>query len=294
MNHLFRAVVIGLSLLSLSFVFVSPVAAKTRVAVMDFDNKTPHGGWRIGRGASDMLATELVKLKKYSVIERDKLASILKEQDLGASGRIDPATAVKIGKVLGVDFIVTGSVTEYGQSSGGGGGGGVRVGKKGYHAGVDVRVVNATTGEIVFADSAEDSDTSMSVRVFGIGGGESFNEKKATKVLRQAIEKVVAKISFEGGGGGSAAAAKPVDVLIADVDGSTVTLNQGSAAGFKVGQKVKISRKDKEIKDPATGKVIKVKYKKIGTIEITTVESSYAEGKIVKGEGFAVGDLAKQ
>jgi curli biogenesis system outer membrane secretion channel CsgG len=291
MNHLTRAMAIGLSLLLL---FVSaPVLAKTRIAVMDFDNKTPHGGWRIGRGASDMLATELVKLKKYSVIERDKLASILKEQDLGASGRIDPATAVKIGKVLGVDYIVTGSVTEYGQSSGGGGGGGVHVGKKGYHAGVDVRVVNATTGEIVFADSAEDSDTSMSVRVFGIGGGEKFNEKKATKVLRKAIEKVVAKMTFEGGGG-SSAAAKPVDVLVADVDGNTVTLNQGSAAGFKVGQKVKITRKDKEIKDPATGKVIKVKYKKIGTIEITAVESSYSEGKIVKGEGFAVGDLAKK
>jgi curli biogenesis system outer membrane secretion channel CsgG len=290
MNHLIRAMAVGLSLLLL---FASaPVLAKTRIAVMDFDNKTPHGGWRIGHGASDMLATELVKLKKYSVIERDKLASILKEQDLGASGRIDPTTAVKIGKVLGVDYIVTGSVTEYGQSSGGGGGGGVRVGKKGYHAGVDVRVVNATTGEIVFADSAEDSDTSMSVRVFGIGGGEKFNEKKATKVLRKAIEKVVAKMSFEGGG--SAVAAKPVDVLVADVDGKTVTLNQGSAAGFKVGQKVKITRKDKEIKDPATGKVIKVKYKKIGTIEITAVESSYSEGKIVKGEGFAVGDLAKK
>ncbi len=156
MMQLSRALTISLSLM---LIFAAPVYAKTRVAVMDFDNKTPHGGWRIGQGASDMLATHLVKLGKYSVIERDKLATVLKEQDIGQSGRIEPRTAVKLGKVLGVSYIVTGSVTEYGQSSGGGGGGGVHVGKTGYHAGVDVRIVNATTGEIVFADSAEHSDT---------------------------------------------------------------------------------------------------------------------------------------
>ena len=292
MKHSLRAMVFGLAFL---LVFVSPVvAAKPRVAVMDFDNKAQYGDWRIGHGASDMLATELVKLGKYSVIERDKLASLLKEQDLGASGRIDPTTAVKIGKVLGVDYVVTGAVTEYGQSSGGGGGGGVHVGKKGYHAAVDIRIINAATGEIVFADTAEHHETSMSVRVFGIGGGESFNEQKATKVLREAIEKVVAKMTFEGGGGGAADTAAPEQTMIADIDGTTITLNQGTASGFKVGQKVKISRKDKEIKDPATGKVIRVKYKNVGTIEITNVADKYSEGKIVSGAGFAIGDLAKK
>ena len=292
MNRLSRAIFLGLLFL---FVCAAPVYAKTKVAVMDFDNKTPHGGWQVGQGASDMLATELVKLGKYSVLERDKLATLLKEQDLGASGRIDPQTAAQIGKVLGVAYIVTGSVTEYGQSTSGGGGGGVHVGKKGYHAAVDVRIVNAVTGEIVFADTAEHSDTSMNIRVFGIGGGESFNEKKATEVLRASIEKVVAKMTFEGGGdGGSASAADTVQAMIADVDGSNVTFNQGGAAGLKVGQKVKVVRKDKEITDPATGKVIKVKYKDIGSVEITVVESSYSEGKIVSGSGFAVGDIVKQ
>jgi len=291
MKHSLTTVIFGLAFL---LVFTSPVYAKPRVAVMDFDNKAQYGDWRIGHGASDMLATELVKMGKYSVIERNKLASLLKEQDFGSSGRIDPTTAVKIGKVLGVDFVVTGAVTEYGQSSSGGGGGGVHVGKKGYHAAVDVRIINAATGEIVFADSAEHHDTSMSVRVFGIGGGESFNEQKATKVLREAIEKVVAKMTFEGSGGGAAIAAVTEEVMIADIDGSTVTLNQGKSAGLTVGQKVNVSRKGKEIKDPATGKVIRVKYKKVGSIEITNVADKYAEGKIVSGSGLAVGDIIKK
>jgi hypothetical protein len=101
-------------------------------------------------------------------------------------------------------------------------------------------------------------------------------------------------MKFEGGSGGAVAAAPAEPTMIADIDGKTVTLNQGNAAGFKVGQKVKISRKDKEIKDPASGKVIRVKYKNIGSIEITNVADKYAEGKIISGAGFAVGDLVRK
>jgi curli biogenesis system outer membrane secretion channel CsgG len=290
MKHFVRAAVAGLSVL---FLLVAPAHAKSKVAVMDFENKAQYGGSRVGQGASDMVATHLVKLGKYSVLERDKIGSVLKEQDFGQSGRVDPNTAMKLGKVLGVAYIVTGAVTEYGQSSGGGGGGGINIGKKGYHAAVDVRVVNATTGEIVFADTAEHSQESTNVRVFGFGGGEQFNEKKATEVLRTAIEKVVAKMSFEGDGGGGGGAAE-VEAKIADIDGKTITLNQGSGAGFKVGQKLNVQRKEKEIKDPESGKVIKVKYQTVGTIEITKVEADYAEGKVSSGDGFKVGDLAKK
>jgi curli biogenesis system outer membrane secretion channel CsgG len=266
--------------------------AKDRVAVMDFTNKSQHGGWRLGQGASDMLTTALVKTGKFSVMERDKLASILKEQDLGASGRIDPSTAARIGKVIGVGYIITGAVTEYGQSSMGGGGKGVNVGKKGYHATVDIRMVNATTGEIVFADSAGANKSSVSVRVFGIGGGERFNEKKATEVMRIAIKKLTGKIMSTP----LAPTGKPMasgSILVADVDGNIVTLNKGSNGGLKAGQAVTISRKGKVIKDPQTGKILKVKYIKVGTLKLTEVEESYAEGAITSGTGFQVGDVIK-
>ena len=126
-------------------------------------------------------------------MERDKLAYVMKEQDLGASGRFDPSTAARIGKIIGVEYIITGAVTEYGQSKSGGGGGGFHFGKKGYHASVDVRMVNATTGEIVFADSGSASNSSIDVEAFGFGGGESFNEKKASAAMRAAIQEVAAK-----------------------------------------------------------------------------------------------------
>lgn len=289
-------VVMGL----IAVMMASTAWCKARVAVMDFDNKTQYGGWRLGRGASDMLTTELVKTKKFRMMERDKLASLLKEQDLGVSGRIDPSTAARIGKVIGVQYIVTGAVTEYGQSSRGGGGWRFSMSKKGYHATVDVRIVSATTGEIVFADSGTHAKSSTSVRVMGYGGGERFNEKAATEVMRTAIQKLAGKIKtseIAGKGKSASGGRKRIKAsgkaMVADVDGKIVSLNKGRNAGFKVGNKVTIYRKGKVIKDPSTGKVIKVKYKKVGIIKLTEVEKSYSEGKIVKGKGFKVGDIVK-
>ncbi|MDL1984012.1 MAG: penicillin-binding protein activator LpoB [Deltaproteobacteria bacterium] len=293
---MYRLKLAGILSCVMVLMFLATAWAKDRVAIMDFENKFQHGGWRLGQGASDILTTELVKTGKFDVMERDRLAAIIKEQNLGASGRIDPSTAARIGKIIGVEYIITGAITEYGQSRAGGGGKGVQVGKTGYHATVDIRMINAATGQIVFADSSSHSDSTFNVRVFGIGGGESFNEKKATEVMREAIKNLAAKITsapIKSGGGKSTAGSSGSKTLVADVDGNIITLNKGKNAGFKTGQEVTISRKGKVIKDPQTGKVLKIKYKKIGAIKLTEVEDSYAEGEIISGSGFNVGDIVR-
>jgi len=171
---------------------------KIGVAVMDFETKVPGHGWRVGQGASDMLTTALVKCKKFRVYERDKLASLMKEQGLQLSGAVDGATAVRVGKLIGVKYIVTGSVTEYGTSkSGFNVPGYFAMGKTGYSASVDVRIVSVETGEILFADTGTGALESQSLAVLGIGGGESFDEKKATQAMRIAIDDLARKLYFE-------------------------------------------------------------------------------------------------
>jgi len=171
---------------------------KISIAIMDFETKVPGYDWRVGQGASDMLTTSLVKTKKYRVYERNKLASIMKEQGFQQSGAVDQATAVRLGKMIGVKYILTGAVTEYGTSqSGFQAGGFANVGKKGYSAAVDVRAVSVETGEIVFADTAEGVLKSTHVSVMGFGGGESFDHKKATEAMRVAIDKVMAQIYID-------------------------------------------------------------------------------------------------
>jgi len=269
--------------------FVS--AGGPRVAVMNFENRAQYGDWRIGQGAADILTTELVKTNKFDMYERSRLNSVMKEQDMSNSGRFDASTAAKIGKLIGVQYVITGAVTEYGESSSGiHGGGYFSAGKKGYYAGVDIRVIDVNTGKILVADTGEGVKTSKNVSVLGFGGGEKFNEKHATEALRNAIKEVSGKIAaadFKGG-----AAAGPVTTLIADVSGSTITLNQGKSAGLSVGDVLTVKRQGKVIKDPATGAVLKVNYDVIGKIKLTEVDSAYSIGTVQSGSGFANGDTA--
>jgi len=171
---------------------------KIPIVVMDFETRVPGHGYRVGQGASDMLITALVKTKKYRVYERNKLKSIMKEQNLQMSGAVDASTAVQIGKLVGAKYIVTGAVTEFGiKKSGAHGGGYFSVGKKAYRATVDVRAVSVQTGEITFADTGSGILKSKSVSVLGFGGGEDYDEKKASESMRMAIDDVISRIYIE-------------------------------------------------------------------------------------------------
>ena len=291
-----RTVKTTILLLLLTFLLTTAAWCKPRVAVMDFDNKTSYGGWRLGRGAADMLTTEMVKMGTMEMFERDRLATVIKEQNLGASGRVDSGTAARIGKIIGVQYIITGSVTEYGRSKAGGGGGGVRVGKTSYSSTVDIRMVDAVNGRIVFADNGNHSISSMNVRVFGFGGGQSFNEKAATEAMRGAIQDLTQKlaaVNLKSIKPKPSAGMRSGKAVVADVDGNLLTLNKGNGAGLKSGQVLTVKRKSKVIKDPSTGKILKVRYKTIGKIKLTEVDSGYSEGKAIKGSGFKVGDIVE-
>src|SRR5437016_618213 len=88
---------------------------KVRVAVMNFANNSTWSWWgdKLGEAANDEFTTQLVNSGQFSVIERAQLQSILAEQGLGASGAVQASTAAKIGKLLGVQVIFTGSITDF-------------------------------------------------------------------------------------------------------------------------------------------------------------------------------------
>src|SRR6202790_4093640 len=109
---------------------------KKRVAVFDFDYATVKTNSAalfgsdvdIGKGIADLLVKNLVQDGTYSVIERKALDKILAEQNFSNSDRANPASAAKIGKILGLDAIIVGSITEFGNETkdtkvGGAGGG---------------------------------------------------------------------------------------------------------------------------------------------------------------------------
>lgn len=283
---------------------------KRRIAVLDFDSGSINGnpfvsGW-LGQGAakgvSDLIVNKLVDSGTYRVMERSKLDAILREQDLGESGRVDAGTAARIGKLLGVEAVLVGSITQFNvdEKSTGFSFGGLfgNSGKKSL-ANVQItgRLVDTETGEIIATvqGKGEADQKSGSTRVLGIGGGDSVSNNDslliaaADKAVTQMVTMVVdsaSKLTANAGASG-------LEALIADIGGGQITLNKGTIAGFAKGMQISVERVTKQVKDPATGKVLRQVSSSIGRLELVEVARDYSVGRIISGSGFRVGDTVK-
>jgi len=280
---------------------------KPRVAVLEFKNKASHYSWNwydAGRGAQDMLVTELVKSGKYRVIEREQLAAIMQEKHLSLSGDIDPRTAVKIGKMLGVEYLIAGAVTELGTTDRGASVPGgllrglpsVNVHSQKAEAAIDARAFSTTTGEIVWADSAKDETSDAQVFVAGAGGGAS-DRGKVDKIIRPVCQKLAlsfGKADIKTTGMGGHGDASGIVGKIANVDGATLYINAGSEGGVKEGDEFTVYRVGKQIKDPDTGEVLGADEVKVGKVRVTAVKGPrLSVAASVSGSGFKAGDTLK-
>ena len=185
----------ALVLVVASVAFAADKSTKPRLAVLEFKNKADNQWWYSSGAAAaqDVFVTELVKSGKYRVVEREQLAALMEEKNLTLSGDVDPATAVKVGKLLGVNYLLTGSVTEYGNTDVGGHGFGVSAGKRKFVAAMNARLIDTSTGEVVWADEARAEEASVKVSVFGVGGGVDDN-RMFDKVMKPVIQQLTASI----------------------------------------------------------------------------------------------------
>jgi curli biogenesis system outer membrane secretion channel CsgG len=302
----------------------APAAAKKRVAVMNFDYGTVRSyvssifgsDQDVGKGISDLLVQKLVQDGKYSVIERNALDKILAEQNFSNSDRADAATAAKIAKVLGVDAIIIGSITQFGRddqhTNVGGGGyglgkfglGGVGTSKAKAVVGISARMVNTSTGEILAAVTGTGESTRSSTSLLGAGGGwtgggggslDMGSSNFANTILGEAVHKAVDDTGTQLDGAVDKVPTVKLEVngLVADVSGNTLIINVGKKAGVKVGDKLTISRQVRVVKDPATGKVIKSIEDKVGEITVTEADNDSATGTFSGSGPAKVGDVVK-
>jgi curli biogenesis system outer membrane secretion channel CsgG len=194
------------TLFALLLIFIAGTAmaaGKPVIAVNEFTNETSAGWWYggAGRDLADMLTNELAATENFKMVEREKLAAVLDEQDLADSGRIKKGTGAKIGKLTGAQYIVTGSLSAYEENTQGTGGGvsfrGISLGgkKESAYLAVDLRVIDTTTGEVEFVRTVEGRSSGGGVNVGlyrgGFGGNLSKYEKTpAGKAIRAAIIEI--------------------------------------------------------------------------------------------------------
>jgi len=302
----------------------SATPRKKRIAIMDFDYATVHGGIAaifgqdidIGKGVADLLVTNLVKDGSYSIIERKALDKILTEQNFSNSDRANPNSAAKIGKLLGVDAIVVGSITEFGNETkntnlGGAGGalGGFGLGGLGHKkskavVALTARMVDIDTGEILAVAEGKGESNRQSTSLLGGGGNwHGFGGGNAdfgssdfqNTIIGEATKAAVDQMTTEVVSDKDKLQARTIVVsgLVASVDGGQIILNVGSKAGVKVGDQLNVERVSKEIKDPATGQVIRRLSSQLGVLKVTDVDDTSSVCSVVSGSGFKVGDAVK-
>ncbi len=282
----------------------APPAAKPRVAVLEFKDKVSGYSWyQAGRAAQDMLVTELVNGGKYRVVERERMEALLAEKNLSLSGDVDAKTAVQIGKMLGVEYLIAGSVTELGVSNKGvnvpsvfGRIPSVNVRSQKMEAALDARAFSTSTGEIVWASSQKDSSSDASVYVAGAGGGVE-DRGKLDKILRPVVKKLASSLDekqLPTTGLGGTADASGIVGKIAKADGGTIFVNVGAEAGVKEGDTFDVVRTGDVIKDPDTGEVLGSNETKVGRVRITAVKGPrLSQAETVSGSGFKTGDVLK-
>jgi len=313
----------GVTFLMLALVPSGWAQDKKLVAVLDFDYGTVRSAVQayfgtdqdVGKGISLLLEQKLVQDGKYRVIDRNSIDKILKEQNFSNSDRVDPTSAAKIGRILGVSAVITGSITQFGRDDKhqGVGGGGYGLGKFGLGGvgrneskavvNVTAKLIDINTAEILAVATGSGESKRGGFKLGGGGGGWSGggggavdmgSSNFANTILGEAVNASVASLGQQLDDKADSLPTVKVVVsgLVADVTGNTLILNVGSKAGVKVGDHLGVFRQGRQIKDPATGKVLKTIVTKVGDVTITEVDDSSSTGTYT-GETPKVGDAVR-
>ncbi len=246
----------------------------------------------------NMLTTELFRTNAFSLVDRQQIDAVFKEQDLGASGAVTPQSAAKMNQLLGAQLLISGSITEWGnklensQNSAGRFFGNSKA-KNTARVTLDLKITDATTGEIVMAESASGTSevNSKGVKIMGYGTtGATADNSIMDSAVRKAVVNCVAliktaalKVAWQG------------SVIKINADGTAV-VKPGSESGVKSGMNFVVYSKGEELKDPDTGLSLGYQLKKTGALTIT---GDFGDGgkaataKISSGKGLKPGDVIK-
>ena len=274
---------------------------KKRIAVLEFENKVNNRwwdrSWNIEDRLTEMVITELMKTNRFIVVERGSLEEVLSEQDLGASGRVRQETAARVGEVLGAQVLIKGAITEFIEKESGGAGGiiisGIGIGGRTNtgHVTLDIRIIDATTGQILQAEKAEGK-----IKSTGIGGiaffsgvafgGTSYKKTALGKATRAAVSDAVMFIVNNMD-------SQPWEGRVVKSVGSKIYINAGYNMNIRLDSVFTVYSKGEELIDPATGLSLGSSLSRSGTVRVTQVSDRFSIADAIEGSGFRRGDIVK-
>jgi curli biogenesis system outer membrane secretion channel CsgG len=276
-----------------------PNTVQKRIAVLDFDSGSISGDFWMGmsgdfgngpsKAVSNMMVDRLVNGNVYTVVERSKIEAVMAEIKMSqgkSPSFVDPDTVVKVGRLLGVDAMLTGSITEF------------NVDRKGFRiclpiigcverkediasVEVTVRLIEVETGRIIASSTGKGEKKKGDISTWRGGTGSDLKGTLLKAATDAAVDSVVPKINAASG---LIASYKPqVESAIADISSSgEVTFEKGSEVGIQKGMVFSLRQITDTILD-SKDKPIRSIVKNVGLVEITEVAQGYSVGKIVEG-----------
>ena len=252
------------------------------VAVSQFEQTFQNDRYRRPAANPDnyeaMLETQLIKVGRFRVYERNKLEEVLREQGLqeSLSGN---NTQIKID---GVDYLVYGAITDMSSEAKELSTGGFATIKVTNRFGVDIKIVDALSGEIRRAESIAavvETGSGVATRGFSSVEVDGNGLVEAQRIVAKRSAALLAESIF------------PIRVV--DIFNDEIYLNYGDSI-FTVGDRLRVGQEGREIIDQDTGLSLGSRQKVLGEIEIVSTDSNLSIAKITKEDSeFTVGSIAK-
>lgn len=240
---------------------------KRKVAIGRFSNETQYGKGLfynkendpMGKQAMDILSTKLATTQKFILLERNDMEVLLKEVQNNNGG------------VIKADYLILGSITEYGRKTTGHAKVFSSSKTQTVEAGVSIRIVDVHTGLIIYSDEAKGTAQTTNKKSFlGYGGKAGYDATLSDKAISAAISQLVENVINK-------CTDKPWRSYFLNYDQEAILIAGGKTQGLEVGDHFLVMRKGKTIKNPQTGINIELPGKKMGIVTIVSIAGDTPE-----------------
>ena len=248
---------------------------KRKVAIGRFSNETQYAKGvfydkendPMGKQALDILSAKLAAAGKFLLLERSDLAQLLEEAKKSENGESGLQS-------IGADYLIIGSITEFGRKNTGKEGVFTSTKMQTVEAGVAIRLVDVSTGLIVYSDEAKGQAQITTRSTLGVGGRADFDATLSDKAISEAIGQLVENIINK-------CTDKPWRTFFLTYDADAQMIAGGASQGVKEGDTFAVKTRGKKVKNPQSGMMIELPGKQVGTVTVTgtggdTPETEYS------------------
>jgi curli biogenesis system outer membrane secretion channel CsgG len=260
---------------------------KRKVAIARFTNETQYAKGifydkntnnPVEKQAADILATKLASSGKFLLLERDGLDAILEEMKI-AGGNAEM-------QKIGADYLIFGSVTEFGRKNVGDQNVFSRSKTQTVNAGVSLRLVDVSTGLIIYSEEGKGEATTIAKTSMGLGETADYDQTLNDKAISIAISKLVENIINN-------CMNRPWKSYFLSYDENGIIISGGESQGLRVNDVFDVYEKGKKVKNPQTGMTIELPGNIVGKVRITYLggETPQSQFSMVS---FTEGDINKE